>query len=80
MTRQVTCLDLCIWNKRRNKTQDVEVLRLISREEDGSAVKYSVTNDINKDGYITLTIMALHYMLEQKIMHEQQISLYHAQT
>ena len=121
MTRQVTCLDVHIWNKRRNKTEDVETLRLIiSREEDGSEVKYSVTNDINKDGYqapseskllfrqmqrywveraiqdckdtlgmtdyqvrtwrawhhhITLTIMALHYMLEQKIKHEEMIPL-----
>jgi SRSO17 transposase len=121
MTRQVTCLEVYIWNKRRNKTEDVEALRLIiSREEDGSEVKYSVTNDINRDGYqappeskllfrqmqrywveraiqdckdtlgmtdyqvrtwrawhhhITLTIMALHYMLEQKIKYEEKIPL-----
>jgi SRSO17 transposase len=121
MTRQVTCLDVYIWNKRRNKKEDVEVLRLIiSREEDGSEVKFSVTNDIHQDGYqapceskllfrqmqrywveraiqdckdtlgmtdyqvrtwrawhhhITLTIMALHYMLEQKVVHEEQIPL-----
>ena len=121
MRRQVTCLDVYIWNKRRNKTADVEALRLIiSREEDGSEVKFSVTNDVNKDGYqahsestllfrqmqrywveraiqdckdtlgmtdyqvrtwrawhhhITLTIMALHYMLEQKIKHEEKIPL-----
>lgn len=121
MTRQVTCLEVYIWNKRRNKKEDVETLQLIiSREEDGSEVKYSVTNDINKDGYqapceskllfrqmqrywveraiqdckdtlgmtdyqvrtwrawyhhIALTIMALHYMIEQKVEHEEQIPL-----
>jgi SRSO17 transposase len=121
MTRQVTCLEVYIWNKRRNKNEDVEALRLIiSREEDGSEVKFSVTNDIHKDGYqahpesqllfrqvqrywveraiqdckdtlgmtdyqvrtwrawhhhITLTIMALYYMLEQKIKHEEMIPL-----
>jgi hypothetical protein len=121
MTRQATCLDVFIWNKRRNKKEDVEALRLIiSREEDGSEVKFSVTNDIHQDGYqapceskllfrqmqrywveraiqdckdtlgmtdyqvrtwrawhhhITLTIMALHYMLEQKVVHEEQIPL-----
>ena len=121
MTRQATCLDVFIWNKRRNKKEDVEALRLIiSREEDGSEVKFSVTNDIHQDGYqapceskllfrqmqrywveraiqdckdtlgmtdyqvrtwrawhhhIALTIMALHYMLEQKVVHEEQIPL-----
>jgi SRSO17 transposase len=119
--RQVVCLNVYIWNKRRAKTDTVEELRLIiSREEDGSEIKYSVTNDIAKDGYqpfsecsllyrqmqrywveraiqdckdtlgmtdyqvrtwrawhhhITLTIMALHYMLEQKIVNEEHIPL-----
>ncbi len=120
-TRQVICLNVYIWNKRRAKTPEVEALRLIiSRQEDGSEVKYSVTNDIHQADYqahsessllfrqmqrywveraiqdckdtlgmtdyqvrtwqawyhhITLTIMALHYMLEQKIIHEEHIPL-----
>lgn len=120
-TRQVVCLDAYIWNKRRAKTNEVEQIRLIiSREVDGSEIKYSVTNDVAKDGYIpwseesllyrqmqrywveraiqdckdtlgmtdyqvrtwrawhhhiTLTIMALHYMLEQKVNHEEHIPL-----
>jgi len=120
-TRQMVCLDAYIWNKRRAKTDEVEQIRLIiSRELDGSEIKYSVTNDVAKDGYIpwseksllfrqmqrywieraiqdckdtlgmtdyqvrtwrawhhhiTLTIMALHYMLEQKVIHEEQLPL-----
>lgn len=120
-TRQAVCLDAYIWNKHRAKTDEVEKIRLIiSREVDGSEVKYSVTNDVAKDGYIpwteesllyrqmqrywveraiqdckdtlgmadyqvrswrawhhhiTLTIMALHYMLEQKVEHEEQVPL-----
>lgn len=119
--RQMVCLNVFIWNKRRAKTEEVEELRLIiSREEDGSEIKYSVTNDIDKEGYqacsecsllcrqmhrywveraiqdckdtlgmtdyqvrtwrawyhhITLTIMALHYMMEQKVKHEELIPL-----
>jgi len=117
----MTCLNAYIWNKRRCKTPDVEALRLIiSRQEDGSEVKYSVINDLDRADYqapgensllfrqmqrywveraiqdckdtvgmtdyqvrtwqawhhlITLTIMALHYMLEQKILHEEHIPL-----
>lgn len=120
-TRQMVCLHVYIWNKRRTKTDSVEVLRLIiSRETDGADIKYSVTNDVT-DGqsvgcsentllyrqmqrywvergiqdckdtlgmtdyqvrtwrawhhHIVLTIMALHYMLEQKIIHEETIPL-----
>jgi SRSO17 transposase len=120
-TRQVVCLDAYIWNKHRAKTDEVEKVRLIiSREVDGSEIKYSVTNDVAMDGYIpwseerllyrqmqrywveraiqdckdtlgmtdyqvrswrawhhhiTLTIMALHYMLEQKVEHEEKVPL-----
>lgn len=120
-TRQVVCLQVYIWNKKRSKTDAVEELRLIiSRELDGSQIKYSVTNDIARPAYqplsqcsllyrqmqrywvergiqdckdtlgmtdyqvrtwrawyhhITLTIMALHYMLEQKILNEEDIPL-----
>lgn len=120
-TRQVVCLDVHIWNKHRAKTEAVEQLRLIiSRETDGSEIKYSVTNDVEKEDYvpysegqllyrqmhrywvergiqdckdtlgmtdyqvrtwrawhhhITLTIMALHFMIEQKVKHEQVIPL-----
>lgn len=120
-TRQVVCLNVFIWNKRRAKNDAVEELRLIiSREVDGSEIKFSVTNDVTPVGHqalsdcsllyrqmqrywveraiqdckdtlgmtdyqvrtwrawhhhITLTIMALHYMLEQKILHEEHIPL-----
>lgn len=120
-TRQVVCLQVYIWNKKRSKTDAVEELRLIiSRELDGSQIKYSVTNDMARPAYqplsqssllyrqmqrywvergiqdckdtlgmtdyqvrtwrawyhhITLTIMALHYMLEQKILYEDDIPL-----
>ncbi len=120
-TRQVVCLDVYVWNKRRAKTDAIEKLRLIiSRELDGSEIKFSVSNDVAAPGHvpcsertllyrqmqrywvergiqdckdtlgmtdyqvrtwrawhhhITLTIMALHYMLEQKIIHEEQIPL-----
>lgn len=120
-TRQVVCFDVYIWIKHRAKTDEVEKLRLIiSREVDGSKIKYSLTNDIAQQGYIpwseeslvyrqmhrywveraiqdckdtlgmtdyqvrtwrawhhhiTLTIMALHYMLEQKIEHQEEIPL-----
>ena len=119
--RQMVCIDAFIWNTRRAKTHEVEQIRLIiSREVDGSQIKYSVTNDVAKAGYIpwseesllyrqmqrywveraiqdckdtlgmtdyqvrtwrawhhhiTLTIMALHYMLEQKLEHEEEIPL-----
>ena len=120
-TRQVVCLDVFIWNKRRAKNDAVEELRLIiSREVDGSEIKFSITNNLARAGHqslsdcdllfrqmqrywveraiqdckdtlgmtdyqvrtwrawhhhITLTIMALHYMLEQKILHEEHIPL-----
>ena len=119
--RQAVCLKVFIWSKRRAKTDVVEELRLIiSREEDGSEIKYSITNDVDQADYqplcessllyrqmqrywveraiqdckdtlgmtdyqvrtwrawhhhITLTIMALQYMLEQKILHEESIPL-----
>jgi SRSO17 transposase len=119
--RQVVCLEVYIWNKHRAKTDQVEKLRLIiSRETDGSEIKYSVTNDIATSLYVawsqrgllyrqmqrywvergiqdckdtlgmtdyqvrtwrawhhhlTLTIMALHYMLEQKVKYEQEVPL-----
>lgn len=120
-TRQVVCLDVYIWNKSRAKTDSVEQLRLIiSRETDGSEIKYSVTNEVAAVGFvpasdhqllyrqmqrywvergiqdckdtigmtdyqvrtwrawhhhITLTIMALHFMVEQKILHETKTPL-----
>ena len=120
-TRQVVCLNVFIWNKRRAKNDVIEELRLIiSREVDGSEIKFSITNDVAGAGHpplshcsllyrqmqrywveraiqdckdtlgmtdyqvrtwrawhhhITLTIMALHYMLEQKILHEEHIPL-----
>ena len=120
-TRQVVCLDVYIWNKSRAKTDAVEQLRLIvSREMDGSEIKYSVTNDVARSNcapcsehqllyrqmhrywaergiqdckdtlgmtdyqvrtwrawhrHITLTIMALHFMIEQKVAHEIQMPL-----
>jgi len=120
-TRQVVCLNVFIWNKRRAKNDAIEELRLIiSREVDGSEIKFSVTNDVAHAGHqalsecsllyrqmqrywveraiqdckdtlgmtdyqvrtwrawhhhITLTIMALHYMLEQKILYEEHIPL-----
>lgn len=119
--RQAVCLDVHIWNKTRAKTAAVEHLRLIiSREMDGTEIKYSVSNDVAGNGYvpwtecqllyrqmhrywvergiqdckdtlgmtdyqvrtwrawhhhITLTIMALHFMVEQKVAHEQRLPL-----
>ncbi len=109
-----------IWKAKRPNTDKVEHLRLIiSRNVDGSEVKYSLTNDVSlsqqrlsdwgalyrqmqrywvergiqdcKDvlgmtdyqvrgwrawhHHITLTIMALHYILEQKVLHEQGVPL-----
>lgn len=121
LTRQVVCLEVYLWAAGHAKSDEVEHLRLIiSRNADGSEVKYSLTNDLSKPGYvqhseqallyrqmqrywverglqdckdtlgmtdyqvrtwrawhhhITLTIMALHYMLEQKILHENDVPL-----
>ena len=119
--RQAVCLEVYVWNKNRAKTAQVEHLRLIvSREADGTEIKFSVSNDVPGEGYvpwsetqllyrqmhrywvergiqdckdtlgmtdyqvrtwrawhhhITLTIMALHFMVEQKVLHEEQIPL-----
>ena len=121
LIRQVVCLEVYIWAASHAKSDEVEHLRLIiSRNADGSEVKYSLTNDLSRPGYtqhselallyrqmqrywverglqdckdtigmtdyqvrswrawhhhITLTIMALHYMLEQKVLHENKIPL-----
>ena len=121
MIRQVVCLQAFIWRAKGPNTDQVETVRLIiSRNPDGSHVKYSLTNDIalnNQDRlsdwgavyrqmqrywveraiqdckdslgmtdyqvrkwmawyhHMTLTIMALHYILIQKIEHEEHIPL-----
>ena len=113
--------DVYIWSAKRVTTSEVERLRLIiSRNLDGSQLKYSLTNDHELQGksqlsdqqllyrqmqrywvergfqnlkdaigmteyqvrgwrawyhHITLTIMALHYMLEQKIKAKNEIPL-----
>lgn len=121
LIRKVVVIEIYIWSAKRVTTQHAEHLRLvISCNEDGSEVKYSLTNDISlskqkklsdaevlyrqmqrywvergiqdcKDSlgmtdyqvrkwrawhhHMTLTIMALHYMLEQKVLHENNIPL-----
>lgn len=121
MIRQVTCLEVFVWKAKRPNTNQVESVRLIiSRNPDGTHVKYSLTNDIAlkdqsrlsdwgavyrqmqrywveraiqncKDSlgmaqyqvrkwmawyhHMTLTIMALHYILIQKLEHEHHIPL-----
>lgn len=111
--------EVFLWARRRPKDPQVEALRLIiSKNLDGSQLKYSLTNDVAllipiseeellfrqmhrfwvergfqdlKDAlgmtdyqvrgwrawyhHITLTIMALHYMLEQKIKYQNEIPL-----
>lgn len=113
--------DAYIWSAKRVTTAEVERVRLIiSRNPDGSQLKYSLTNDGKLQGqvscsdeqllarqmqrywvergfqdlkdtigmteyqvrgwrawyhHITLTIMALHYMLEQKIKAQHEIPL-----
>lgn len=119
--RELYCQEVFIWSAKRPTTDEVEKLRLIiSRNLDGSEIKYSLTNDLNisdqehisdkdrlyrqmqrywvergiqdcKDTlgmtdyqvrgwrawyhHITLTIMALHFMLEQKIKLKQEVLL-----
>lgn len=47
LTRQVFCQRIFIWSKTRPNTQQVEEVRLvISRNTDGSEVKYSLVNDV----------------------------------
>jgi len=121
LVRQVICLEVYLWASTNAKSDEVEHLRLIvSRKPDGTEIKYSLTNDLRRPGYvphseqallyrqmqrywverglqdckdtlgmtdyqvrtwrawhhhITLTIMALHYMLEQKVLHENEIPL-----
>lgn len=119
--RKIVVVEIYLWSARRVTDAKAEKLRLlISCNEDGSEVKYSVTNDIDlpnqkrltdkellyrqmqrywvergiqicKDSlgmtdyqvrgwrawhhHMTLTIMALQYMLEQKILHRKEIPL-----
>jgi SRSO17 transposase len=119
--REVYCTEVFIWSAKRVTTWEVEKLHLIiSRNLDGSEVKYSLSNDLNIPGqenlsdqqrlyrqmqrywvergiqdckdtlgmtdyqvrgwrawyhHICLTIMALHFMIEQKIKHKKQIPL-----
>ena len=121
LIRKVVVKEVYIWSAKRVTTPCAERLRLvISCNEDGSEVKYSLSNDIAlsdksklsetellyrqmqrywvergiqdcKDSlgmtdyqvrkwrawhhHMTLTIMALHYMLEQKVLHEKDIPL-----
>lgn len=120
ITRQVVVLEVYIWKAKRPNTDKVERLRLIiSRNVDGSEVKYSLTNDVSlpqqrlsdwgalyrqmqrywvergiqdcKDTlgmtdyqvrgwrawhhHMALTIMALHYILEQKVLHQEEVPL-----
>ena len=121
LRREIYCTEVYIWSEQRVTTSEVEKLRLIiSRNPDGSEVKYSLTNDLHfphfqgltdkdrlyrqmqrywvergiqecKDTlgmtdyqvrgwrawyhHITLTIMALHYMLEQKVKWKNEIPL-----
>ena len=120
-TRQLVCLDVYIWVDRRNNDNEVEKLRLIiSRELDGTELKFSITNDYTRDNYqastertllyrqmhrywiergiqdckdslgmtdyqvrswrawhhhMTLTMMALQFIAEQKILKEDLIPL-----
>jgi SRSO17 transposase len=121
LIRKVVVLEVYVWSAKRVTSPKAEKLRLIiSCKEDGSEVKYSLTNDISlshrqqlsdwgalyrqmqrywvergiqdcKDSlgmtdyqvrgwrawhhHMTMTIMALHYILEQKVFHEEEIPL-----
>lgn len=120
MVREVVVLPVYLWSAKRVTSPDSEKLSLIiSRNKDGSEVKYSLSNDISlvqsklsdsellyrqmqrywvergiqdcKDSlgmtdyqvrgwkawhhHMTLTIMALHLMVEQKVIHKQDIPL-----
>lgn len=121
LIRKVIVLEIYVWSAKRVTSPKAEKLRLIiSSNEDGSEVKYSLTNDISlahqqqlsdwgalyrqmqrywvergiqdcKDSlgmtdyqvrgwrawhhHMTMTIMALHYILEQKVLHEEEIPL-----
>jgi len=121
MIRKIIVREVYVWSAKRVTVAEAEKLRLlISCNEDGSEVKYSVTNDIDlpnvekltnkellyrqmqrywvergiqicKDSlgmtdyqvrgwrawyhHMTLTIMALQYMLEQKMLHQKEIPL-----
>ena len=121
LIRKVVVLEVYVWSAKRPTSPKAEKLRLIiSCNEDGSEVKYSLTNDISlirtqqlsdwgalyrqmqrywvergiqdcKDSlgmtdyqvrgwrawhhHMTMTIMALHYILEQKVLHEEEIPL-----
>ena len=121
LVRKVKVVDIFIWSAKKATSSNREKQRLIiSCNEDGSEVKYSVTNDISlakkqklsnrellyrqmerywvergfqncKDAlgmtdyqvrgwrawhhHMAMTIMALQYMLEQKLIHEKEIPL-----
>jgi len=121
LIRKVKVFEVFVWSAKRVTLPDAEELRLIiSCNEDGSELKYSVSNDIRLTGkqklsdqelvycqmqrywvergfqnckdalgmtdyqvrgwrawhhHMTMTIMALQYMLEQKILHENEIPL-----
>lgn len=121
MIRKIIVKEIYLWSSKRVTVAQTENLRLlISCNEDGSELKYSVTNDIvlskqkklsNKEllyrqmqrywvergiqickdslgmtdyqvrgwrawhHHITLTIMALQFMLEQKINYDKEIPL-----
>lgn len=121
LIRKVAVIEVFVWSAKRVTTANAEKLRLImSCNEDGTEIKYSLTNDIAlknrqrlsdwgalyrqmqrywvergiqdcKDAlgmtdyqvrgwrawhhHITLTIMALHFMIEQKVRYEETIPL-----
>ncbi len=121
LVRKVKVIDIFIWKAKKATSPKREKQRLIiSCNEDGKEVKYSVTNDISlakkqklsdkellyrqmqrywvergiqicKDAlgmtdyqvrgwrawhhHMAMTIMALQYMLEQKVIHEKEIPL-----
>lgn len=121
LMRKVVVLEVHVWSAKRVTSPKAEKLRLIiSCNEDGSELKYSLTNDISlakqqqlsdqgalyrqmqrywveraiqdcKDSlgmtdyqvrgwrawhhHMTMTIMALHYILEQKVRHQEEIPL-----
>ena len=121
LIRKVKVIEIFVWSAKRVTTANAEKLRLImSCREDGTELKYSITNDISleqeeklsdqellyrqmqrywvergiqncKDAlgmtdyqvrgwrawyhHMTMTIMALQYMLEQKLLHQNEIPL-----
>ena len=121
LIRKMVVMEVYVWSAKRPSELDTEKLRLIiSCNENGTEIKYSLTNDIAlekeqrlsdwgvlyrqmqrywvergiqdcKDSlgmtdyqvrgwmawhhHIALTMMALYYMVEQKIMHENEIPL-----